>query len=410
MLDKLKKENKWYIAVLGACTLMLVPSLSEMCMAVLFKEISAELDLNLVEIGMIWGITPFASLLILFIGGLLADRYGAKRTLIVTCFLVGVLGALRGIAWDFISLLVFAFLLGMCSSTSIVAAMKAMTTWYSGKKLGVANGILSAGMGLGFTVSSMISATVLSPLLGGWRHVLFLYGAISMLVCLVWCFTVKEIEQNDSTKTNGTISLRHSISHVIHIRAVWFLGLTLFGIVGCFRGTLGYLSLYLQSNGWASTSADGTVAAICGIGTLGSIPITLLSVRIGSKKKIIFPYLAMVIIGVALMSLINGPAIWIIILLVGVGRDGMMALCMTMSTETEGIGKEYSGAALGFMQSISRIGPFISPPLGNSLASISPGAPFLLWSAFAFVALVSSFFIRRKRSVYSGVESITPQA
>jgi nitrate/nitrite transporter NarK len=409
MLDKFKTENKWYVVGLGTLTLMLVPSLSEMCMAVLFKEISAELELNLVEIGTIWGITPFASLMILFIGGLLVDRYGARRTLIVTCLLGGILGALRGTAWSFTSLTAFAFLLGMFSSITIVAAMKAATTWFSGKKLGVANGILATGMGLGFTIASMFSATVFSPLLGGWRHVLFLYGGIAIVVSLLWFFTVKETGQSNSTRTEGALPLRQSISHVIHIRAVWFLGLTLFGIVGCFRGVLGYLSIYLQNSGWTSTSADGTVAAITGIGTLGSIPLTLLAARIGSIKKTIFPYLIVVIIGVALMSLINGPAIWIIILLVGVGRDGTMALCMTMSTETEGIGKEYSGAAIGLMQSIGRIGPFISPPVGNSLASISPGTPFLLWSAFAFVALMSTFFIKR-RNVTSGVESITPNS
>lgn len=408
MLDKFKTDNKWYVVGLGTLTLMLVPSLSEMCMAVLFKEISAELELNLVEIGLVWGITPFASLLILFIGGLLADRYGSRRTLILTCFLVGIFGALRGIAWNFISLTIFAFLVGMSTSITIIAIMKVATIWFSGKKLGVANGILATGMGLGFTIASMISATVLSPLLGGWRHVLFLYGALSIIVSLAWYITVKEIGQESLTKTDETMPFRQSISHVIHIRAVWFIGLTLFGIVGCFRGMLGYLSIYLQNSGWTTTSADGSVAAITGIGTLGSIPVTLLAARLGSIKKVMIPYLVVVIIGVALMSLINGPAIWIIILLVGVGRDGMMALCMTMSTETEGIGKDYSGAALGFMQSIGRIGPFISPPLGNSLASISPGAPFLIWSAFAFVALVNSFFIRRKRSIASSIEPIMP--
>ena len=254
-------------------------------MAVLFKEISAELELNLVEIGLIWGITPFASLLILFIGGLLADRYGARRTLILTCFLVGIFGALRGTAWNFISLTAFAFLVGMSTSITIVAAMKTATIWFSGKKLGVANGILAMGMGLGMTIASLISATVLSPLLGGWRHVLFLYGAIAIIVSLAWCITVKEIGQENLIKTDGTMPFRKSISHVIHIRAVWFLGLTLFGVVGCFRGMLGYLSIYLQDSGWASASADGTVAAITGIGTLGAVPLTLLAARIGSIKK-----------------------------------------------------------------------------------------------------------------------------
>lgn len=403
MENKLAINNKWYVLGLTTCTLMFVVAMPEMCMAVLFKEISAELNLNLVEIGMVWGIIPFSSLFVLFLGGALSDKWGVKRTLIVTCFFSGLLGALRGVSWSFLSLLFIVFLLGIFSSIANIASMKAAATWFTGKRLGVANGVLATGMGTGFTLSSMISATVLSPWLGGWRNVLYMYGAITIVIALLWVFTIKGSDKAGPAKTEETISFRQSISHVLHIKSVWFLGLTLFGIVGCIRGFIGYLSLYLQGSGWAAASADGTVAAFCGISAAGAIPITMLSARIGSRKKIVLPYIAIVIIGIASLSLINNAFVWLIVLVIGIGRDGFMALCMTMITETEGIGPEYSGTALGLMQNIGRIGPMISPALGNSLATISPGLPFVLWSLFAMVSFVSSFFIRRKRSIATSV-------
>jgi MFS family permease len=398
MINKFARDNRWYVLGLATSSLSFVVAMSEMCMAVLFKEISIDLGLNLVEIGLIWGIIPFSSLFVLFLGGILADRYGVKRTLVVACLFAGIMGTLRGVSWDFLSLLTTVFFLGIATSIVMVTSMKAAATWFSGKRLGVANGVLATGMGFGLTVSSMLSATVLSPLLGGWRNVFFFYGAISIIIAFLWLITVKETRQVESERSEETVSLRRSISHVIHIKSVWFLGLTILGITACNRGMTGYLSLYLQHSGWDAASADGTVAAFCGISTLSAIPITMLSSRIGSKKKILFPYIVIVIIGVALLSLVNNAAVWIIVLLIGTGRDGFMALCMTMNTETEGIGPEHSGTALGFMQNIGRIGPMISPPLGNSLASIAPGLPFVLWSTFALVSFVSFFFIRRKRS------------
>jgi nitrate/nitrite transporter NarK len=72
-----------------------VVGLERMCMPVLFKEISLDLNLSLVSVGTIWGMDPLAGVLIAIPGGLLVDRFGIKRTLAVICILAGLLGALR---------------------------------------------------------------------------------------------------------------------------------------------------------------------------------------------------------------------------------------------------------------------------------------------------------------------------
>ena len=231
-------------------------------MTVLFKEISEDLGMNLVQVGLIWGIPSFAALFIVFVGGLLVDRYGAKRLMTVACIIGGLVGALRGTAGDFTSLALITFFFGLSIWIVPSSVFKTTATWFSRRQLVIANGVVSAGMGLGFTVGAMISATILSPLLGGWQNVLFLYGGISVIIGFLWLFTVRETDLRGSAISVGGVPLRQSISRVFPIKSIWFIGLTLLGYAACIQGMVGYLPTYLRNVGWTAASADGTLAAL----------------------------------------------------------------------------------------------------------------------------------------------------
>ena len=70
--------------------------------------------------------------------------------------------------------------------------------------------------------------------------------------------------------------------------------------------------------------------------------------------------------------------------------------------QTAGIGPALAGTALGISMSVSRMGGFVSPPLGNSLAALGAGLPFLFWAGFAVAMLV---LLTRVRIPYSGRKS-----
>ena len=74
MIEK-KRNSKypWYILGLTMLTNSLIPGASRMCMPVLFKQISEDLGLSLVYVGVIWGMDPLAGVFIGLPGGLLAD-------------------------------------------------------------------------------------------------------------------------------------------------------------------------------------------------------------------------------------------------------------------------------------------------------------------------------------------------
>jgi cyanate permease len=386
-------NHKWYVLILAALTFTFAFAMQQICMSVLFDEIAGELGLNLVEIGVVWGVPALAAIFIVFVGGLLADRYGAKRVMGIACILAGVAGAARGITGDFASLALVTFFFGLSAWVIPSSVFKTTAGWFSRRQLVVANGVVSAGMAFGFTVGAMISATVMSPLLGGWRNVLFLYGGISVIIGLLWLLTVRQPEQLGPAGAKG-VPLRQAISHVFPIKNIWLIGLTMLGYVGCTQGVIGYLPTYLRDTGWTIASADGTLAAFNGVSTLGAIPLALLAERLGLRKVILLPVLLITVAGVALLPLVSGAMVCVLMVVMGVARDGFMAVCLTMSTETRGIGVVYAGTAMGLAQTTLNIGSFIAPPLGNGLEQVNPSFPFFLWAAFGLLALVTFCFVK----------------
>jgi MFS transporter, NNP family, nitrate/nitrite transporter len=383
------KNYRWYILVLGALTNTLAVAIPSMCLPVLFSEISRDLDLSLVQVGLIWGIGALPGIMTVLVGGAIGDRFGPKRILTLSCLLAGLAGALRGLSYNFGSLAATVFLFGMVTPSFTLNTLKVCGLWFPRQQLGLASGVLSMGMALGFLVGSLISATFLSPWLGGWRNVLFLYGFASMFLCLPWYFARPDPHPvGFSVDHTSTLSIRQALSRVARIQNVWLLGLAILGINGCIQGTLGYLPLYLRRLGWPAVSADGATAAFHTASLFCVIPIALWSDRLGSRKKMLLGAALSVIFGISLLALVNGTMVWIAVVMSGFVRDGFMAVFMTMIIETDGVGPLYAGTATGMVMIFSGIGSLVAPPLGNSLAGVAPGLPFLFWAALAVVGFI----------------------
>ena len=70
--------KRWYVLILASVTLGLGLGAPTMCMPVLFKEMSAELGLNLVKVGTIWGVVSLGGFMMLLIGGMLGTGFGSN--------------------------------------------------------------------------------------------------------------------------------------------------------------------------------------------------------------------------------------------------------------------------------------------------------------------------------------------
>ncbi|UCD08268.1 MAG: MFS transporter [Dehalococcoidales bacterium] len=379
------------IALTG-CVFVAMP---QMCMPVLFKEISTDLGLDLVQVGVIWGMIPLSGMFVILLGGFLGDRFGTRKVLIVGCFLTGLAGILRGMSDSFVTLSATMFVFGLLQIITSPALIRACTIWFPGKHLGLANGVLSMSMGLGFLLSSMISATILSPLLGGWRNVLISYGVASIVISILWYFTRNDPQHADTPEENvATVSFKETLLKVIKIKRIWILGSVVMWQIGCVQGMLGYLPIYLRDMGWEAAIADSAMATFHGLSTLFTLPIVLLSDKLGSRKIMLFVTTLMTAVGVGILALGSGGNVWVAMAVAGMVRDGFMALQMTMLLETREITARYAGTAIGLIHTISRVGEIVSPPVGNSLADIDPRLPFVFWSGMAVIALIGIIFLK----------------
>ena len=185
MRDQKISNYKWFIVTLSCLTAVLSITAPMICMPVFFKKISIELDLNLVQLGTVWGMLGLAGICATLFGGMIGDKFGTKLTLSVACIIAGLTGALRGLSIGFFSLAATMLLFGFLTRTITISAHKIAAVGVSGRQVVIANGIVATGFGLGFMLSAMLSDTVLSPLLGGWRNVIFFYGGISILIGLI---------------------------------------------------------------------------------------------------------------------------------------------------------------------------------------------------------------------------------
>ncbi|MFC1892082.1 hypothetical protein ACFLZT_06780, partial [Thermodesulfobacteriota bacterium] len=139
--------------------------------------------------------------------------------------------------------------------------------------------------------------------------------------------------------------------------------------------------------------------ALTGAGMVAAIPLSVLAGRMESKKKAILPIMIISFLCISMVSVMNGHLVWPLVIIIGMFRDGYYAIIATMVIETEGIGGTYAGTATGLVWTLGAFGSFIAPPLGNSLAGIDPGLPFIFWSSMLILPLFLFYFFRDQNSI-----------
>jgi cyanate permease len=306
---------------------------------------------------------------------------------------MGIAGAARGLSNGFTMLAFTTLITGFAQWSIPMNVHKACGIWFPKEQLGMANGVVSVGMALGFLLGALLAATVFSPVFGGWRNVLFVYGAVAILFGMFWWFSQEKAGVEDQ-QSNQVITFRDAIGHVMRLRNVWILCIATAGVSGCVNGMLGFLPLYLRDLGWDPAIADSTLASFHAVSMLFTIPIALFSDRVGSRRGVLMASALLIGIGTGLLGFTNGVLISVAVLIAGISRDGFMAITMTAIIEEKGIGERFAGSATGLNISVIGIASFFAPPVGNWLAKFGTGLPFLFWASLVFLGFVGYLFMR----------------
>jgi MFS family permease len=410
-----KDNYRWYIMLLGAFTNALGVAAPGIALAVLLPEISADLKLTIVQAGFIWGIAGLPSIVMALLAGSLIDRIGPKTILILSSLLVGISSAARGLSHSFAEMMLIVFIVGIFSPFITIATFKNAAMWFEPKERGLANGVATLGMASGFFFGALVSASFLSPLLGGWRHVFFVMGGVSALFSIPWFFSRKAPAHAAIPESQTAQEpLLQGLLRLFKKKEIWLLGFAMATVSGGVQGVLGYLPLYLQGIGWSVLAASGVVALFNIASMTGVLPLSRWSDKVGARRRFLVSEGMITSFGIGAVSMLSGIGIWVAVAIAGFFRDAFMAIMFAHANQIKEGEHTPAGAAVGLLTSFLSLGNLLAPPLGNSLAGLGANVPLMGWSLLIFLGSISillpaGFAWASKRKKLSGIE-ITEEA
>ena len=285
----------------------------------LYGEIIQDIPMTYSQWGTVWGICFLPMMIFTLIGGVYADRAGTRSIVGLATILIGILGIGRAFAQDYNQLLCLMFLLGIGSSFLMPNLPKSLGHWFTSRELGLANGVLIAGICLGSGSALMASGVYLSPLVGGWRNVMWCYGLLSIILGVVWLWIFRECKRfpHDIYLPSEKFTFREALSVVMHVRDLWLLMASRFCIIGALIAVIGFLPEILVAKGMTQRLSHLSSSLIYYVNIIGVIAIPLISDKFGRRKIFIWPFSLLAAFLLISLGVLTGIGCLIICALLG---------------------------------------------------------------------------------------------
>ena len=382
MNDSEHSAKRWLVLANSALVFVVAVGYGQMHVTTEANDILAELQLSVDEWGWLWSAISFGALVTSILGGVWGDRFGVRRVISVGLVVMGGTLVLRGTATDFAQLYLWMFLFGVALALPFTNVPKALGLWFPQKELGLANGVVQAGYGLGGGLALVLTPVLLAQL-GGWREVSYLMGVVTLAIALIWFCTVPK--RAISAETQPSLGMG-ALSRIFKVKDLWIVALCNLLMMGTFLGIMGYLPTYLQNEREMSPTAAGFVGSLVLWSYIGgALLLPALSDRVGLRRIVVGPAIAVAGVCILLAAQLTGPLLWVTAVLWGV-TAGAAPLAFVIPLEMKGIGAAMAGSAIGIVVTAGYAGGWLSPIIGMGLAESQPLAGFIFWSGCYLVA------------------------
>lgn len=206
-------------------------------------------------------------------GGWLADKFGAKRVLLMAVITWSIFTGLTAIAWSLTAMIVIRFLFGIGEGGFQPSSSKIIATIFPKEERGRAMSIMLTSGGIVSLIVPLLAAYLLGTI--GWRMMFIIIGAIGAIIAFLY---LKYIQlPKDEAATAGTENTTNKVNfkELLKTPLMWNLIIAYFCIYAVNWGLVSWIPTYLQKNrgldlmsiGWAQTiPAITTIIGVYGSG------------------------------------------------------------------------------------------------------------------------------------------------
>ncbi|MGE7985319.1 MFS transporter [Lysinibacillus fusiformis] len=207
-------------------------------------------------------------------GGWLADKFGAKRILLMAVIMWSIFTGLTAIAWSLTAMIVIRFLFGIGEGGFQPSSSKIIATIFPKEERGRAMSIMLTSSGIVSLIVPLLAAYLLGTI--GWRMMFIIIGAIGAIIAyLYWKYIqLPKAETADADET-GSPAVKIGFKELLKTPLMWNLIIAYFCIYAVNWGLVSWIPTYLQKNrgldlmsiGWAQTiPAITTIIGVYGSG------------------------------------------------------------------------------------------------------------------------------------------------
>ncbi|MFB4161192.1 MFS transporter [Geomicrobium sp. JSM 1781026] len=354
--------------------------------------IGDSLQLTNAQIGMLPAALFFGQFVASIPFGILVDRVGTKRLILVLSLTLGISFMLVSVTFHFILLLAFMAIGGIGYGAYHPVSTRGILDWFETTNRGTAMGIKQMGV----TAGSALAAFLLVPLSDqfGWRPVLFISAAVLIIGGTIAYLFYRDPPKEKFTTSAGMWKQMVAVGKNRHLLLI---------TVGA--GTLSagqmslntYLILYTNQVLLIPLVLAGMLLVISEIsGSSGRIIWGIVSDKIfHGNRFIILCVIAIISAGCALvmgMLPAEPPVILLVttVILFGFSIAGYNGIWLNAATEV--VPKEQSGLASGFTTSFGAWGVILGPPLFGLITDVTGSFQVAWFTLATLMAIVSILF------------------
>ncbi len=369
-----KLSYGWVVAVAGAFILFIAGNFP-FSFGVFIKPLVNKFSWSRASISIGVTTSSITSGLTSPIVGVLSDRYGSRKLILIGISLVGLSYLLASRMTSLWHLYLFlGGLTGIGTATFLIPVVSTATKWF-GSKSGLANGIILSGFGWAQTIIPLIATYLI--LQYGWERCFIILGIAALVLgTLSWSFIrippdtmnqpLTEPRQENTPKASKTPTRSeddYTFSEALRTPTLWTLLLITMVVAASYHMVVIHIVAAAIDTS-LTPEAAAIILTLSGItNTLGKLTIGGLATKIGNKTTLA---LCLAIQALALFFLARAsdlPAFYITAAVYGLAFGGVFPLMPTLAGSF--FGTRSIGSIFGVTNTAYTLGAAIGPLLGG---------------------------------------------
>ena len=399
----------WVVITMGLLTTIGAHGFGRFAYSMINPSMIDGLGLSYAQVGELAAGNFVGYLILAIIGGFLAAQVGPRIVISLSLALMGITMILTGLAQTYGFALVMRTLTGLGNGGAYVPAMALGSIWFSARKRGLATGIVTAGIGIGFALSGLVVPPILSAYgAEGWRSCWYYLGVIVLVLAgITYGFLRNRPEDLGLTQlgskapedeSGGPKTKGLEWGKIYKIGSVWHLGVVYFMYGFSYIIYINFFATFLvKEMGWTNSEAGrlftflGLLSIFCGL-LWGGI-----SDVIGRKCGAALAYVTLAI-SYGIFALFRSPGAFYVSA-VFFGLTAWAIPTIMAAAAGDYVGPRLAPAGLGFITLFFGIGQAIGPSVGGLLADMSDSfaLAFVLASGVSLIGTVGSVTLRKPR-------------